>query len=105
MKNSTVKHSNESFSCSLVAVPGRKIRQSAASTEIEYVAMDFTFNFIFIKFAYCCYTFFYVEICLCRKTGLIFIRHSFSVLNDTKKRSPLSPELFAIRQSLEAPIF
>ena len=60
---------------------------------------------VFIKFAYYFYTFIYCEICLCRETGIIFIRHPFSVLNDTKKRSPLSPQLFAIRQSLEAPIF
>ena len=60
---SIVKHSNvESSSCSLVAATRKKMRQSASSTEIENVAMDFPFYCIFIKFAYSCYTFIYGEI-------------------------------------------
>ena len=63
VKLSIVKHSNvELSSCSLVAATRKKIRQSASSTEIENVAMDFPFYCIFIKFAYCCYTFIYGEI-------------------------------------------
>ena len=55
MKNSIVKYSNvESSSCSPVAAPKKKIRQSAGSTEIENVAMHFPLQCIFVKFAYCC---------------------------------------------------
>ena len=55
MKNSIVKHSNvESSSCSPVAAPKKKIRQSAGSTKIENVAMHFPLQCIFVKFAYCC---------------------------------------------------
>ena len=81
MKHSVVKHSNvKSSSHSLVAAPRKKIRQSAGSTEIENVAMNFPFYCIFFKFAYRCYMFIYGEICLCRKAGIIFIRHPLDLL-------------------------
>ena len=60
-----------------VYAEGKKIRESAGSIEIENVAIDFPFHCISIKFVCCCYTFIYGEICLCRKTGIIFIRHLF----------------------------
>ena len=121
MKHSTVEHSNvESSSCSPVAATRKRKRQSAGSTNIENVAMDFPFYcalsslhiavtrlsmvkyfserlglylyktffprlkmvqwiffflFIIIKFSYCCYTFIYDDICLCRKTDIILLGH------------------------------
>ena len=33
----------------------------------------FFFIFIIIKFSYCCYTFIYDDICLCRKTDIILL--------------------------------
>ena len=80
MKHSIVKHPNsESSSCSPVAAPKKRKRQSG-NAEIENFAMDFPFYCIFFKFAYGCYMFIYGEICLCRKAGIIFIRHPLDLL-------------------------
>ena len=40
----------------------------------------FLFIVVFFKFAYRCYMFIYGEICLCRKAGIIFIRHTLDLL-------------------------
>ena len=81
MKHSIIKHSNiESSSFSLVAAHRKRKRKSTGITEIENIAMDFPFYCIFFKFAYCCYMFIYGEICLCRKAGIIFIRHPLDLL-------------------------
>ena len=81
MKHSIVKHSKvESSSSSLVAAHRKRKRKSTGITNIENVAMDFPFYCIFFKFAYRCYMFIYGEICLCRKAGIIFIRHPLDLL-------------------------
>ena len=67
-----------------VYAEGKKIRESAGSIEIENVAIDFPFHCISIRFACCCYTFIYVEICLCRKTGIIFL-FCLSICGENKK--------------------
>ena len=60
MEHSTVKNSNVKLSsCSLVAAPKKRKRDSAGSRQIENVAMDYPFYCSFIKFSYCCYTFVY----------------------------------------------
>ena len=75
MKHSVVKHSNvKSSSHSLVAAPMKKIRQSAGSTEIENVAMDFLFC-IFSSLHIAASRLSMVKFVLCRKTGIIFIEH------------------------------
>ena len=58
MKDSIAKQPTvESSSCSPVAAPKKRKRQSG-NAEIENFAMDFPFYCIFFfKFAYCCYIF------------------------------------------------
>ena len=81
MERSTVKNSNvKSSSCSLVAAPKKRKRDSAGSRQIENVAMDYPFYCSFIKFSYCCYTFIYGKIWLCRKTSILFIRHPLHLI-------------------------
>ena len=75
MKHSVVKHANiKPSSHSLVTAPRKKICQSAGSTEIENLAMDFLF--CIFSSLHIAASRLSVENCFCcRKASIIFIRH------------------------------